>query len=64
MQWLVDISGLSLKSLHNLYGKQRVNFDDPQSIIARIRAADPDKRRIMTVDPATGQAVAEMLSGR
>ncbi|WP_147467883.1 hypothetical protein, partial [Pseudomonas syringae] len=27
-------------------------------------AADPDKRRIMTVDPATGQAVAEMLSGR
>ncbi|MCK0545607.1 hypothetical protein JTE78_23355 [Pseudomonas syringae pv. aptata] len=64
MQWLVDISGLSLKSLQSLYGKQRVNFDDPQSIIARIRAADPDKRRIMTVDPATGQAVAEMLSGR
>ncbi|MEQ4338837.1 hypothetical protein [Pseudomonas syringae] len=64
MHWLVDISGLSLKSLNNLYGKQRVNFDDPQSIIARIRAADPDKRRIMTVDPATGQAVAEMLSGR
>lgn len=64
MQWLVDISGLSLQSLQNLYGKQRVNFDDPHSIIARIRAADPDKRRIMTVDPATGQAVVEMLSGR
>ncbi|KTB73675.1 MULTISPECIES: hypothetical protein [Pseudomonas] len=64
MQWLVDISGLNLKSLQNLYGKQRVNFDDPHSIIARIRAADPDKRRIMTVDPATGQAVVEMLSGR
>ncbi|RMV28921.1 hypothetical protein ALP12_01019 [Pseudomonas savastanoi pv. phaseolicola] len=64
MQWLVDISGLSLQSLQNLYGKQRVNFDDTHSIIARIRAADPDKRRIMTVDPATGQAVVEMLSGR
>ncbi|EPM78800.1 hypothetical protein A249_33980, partial [Pseudomonas syringae pv. actinidiae ICMP 18804] len=26
--------------------------------------ADPDKRRIMTVDPMTGQAVAHVLSGR
>ncbi|MFJ4143035.1 hypothetical protein [Pseudomonas sp. NPDC089734] len=63
-QWLVDISGLSLKGLQSLYGKQRVDFNDEQSLIARVRAADPDKRRIMTVDPETGEAVAEVLSGR
>ncbi|EPM63355.1 hypothetical protein A262_03638 [Pseudomonas syringae pv. actinidiae ICMP 19073] len=64
VQWLVEISGLSLRELQNLYRKQRVDFDDEHSIIARIRAADPDKRRIMTVDPMTGQAVAHVLSGR
>ncbi|MCF5825618.1 hypothetical protein GIV31_18920, partial [Pseudomonas syringae] len=64
MQWLVDISGLSLKGLQNLYGKQRVDFGDPNSLIARIRAADPDKGRVMSVDPVTGEAMAEVLSGR
>ncbi|MDF2643375.1 MAG: hypothetical protein K0R45_2649, partial [Pseudomonas sp.] len=34
------------------------------SLIARIRASDPDKRRISTVDPQTGAAVHEVLSGR
>ncbi|SDW61205.1 hypothetical protein SAMN05444064_10583 [Pseudomonas syringae] len=64
MQWLVDISGLSLKGLQNLYDKQRVDFADPDSLIARIRAADPDKGRVMSIDPATGEALAEVLSGR
>lgn len=64
LQWLTDISGLSIKGLQNLYRKQRVDFDDNQSLIARIRASDPDKRRISTVDPQTGEAVHEVLSGR
>lgn len=64
LQWLVDISGLTLQGLQGLYRKNRVDFADPSSIIARVRAADPDKKRIITVDPQTGEAVAEILSGR
>lgn len=64
LQWLTDISGMSLKGLNNLYRKRRVDFSDTHSIIARIRASDPDKRRIQTVDPQTGQAGVEVVSGR
>ncbi|OCR22236.1 hypothetical protein AFK24_24265 [Pseudomonas syringae] len=63
-QWLIDISGLSIKGLQNLYLKQRVDFSQQHSIIARVRAADPDKRKISTVDSVTGEAVTEMISGR
>ena len=64
VQWLVDISGLSLEGLQRLYGKTLVDFDNPESIIARIRAADPDKQRIRVVDPQTGVATRLLLSGR
>lgn len=64
LQWLVDISGLTLSGLQSLYLKRRVDFSDQGSIIARVRAADPDKRNIITVDAETGEPVAEMLSGR
>lgn len=64
VQWLVDISGLSLKGLQSLYCKVRVDFDSESSIIARFRASDPDKCRIVTVDPETGGVMAEVLSGR
>ncbi|MCQ3033248.1 hypothetical protein NLO88_21575 [Pseudomonas syringae] len=64
LQWLVDISGLTLEGLQSLYRKKRVDFNDPTSIIARVRASDPDKRGVMTVDPQTGSNVVEVLSGR
>ncbi|GFM49078.1 hypothetical protein [Pseudomonas capsici] len=64
VQWLVDISGLSIKGLQSLYCKSRVNFDNEHSIIAKVRAADPDKCRVVTVDPQTGGVMAEVLSGR
>jgi hypothetical protein len=64
IQWLIDISGLSIKGLQNLYVKQRVDFNQPHSIIARVRAADPDKRLISTVDSVTGETIKEMISGR
>ena len=64
LQWLVDISGLTLEGLQSLYLKRRVDFNDKGSLIARVRAADPDKREIMTVDAETGEPVVEMLSGR
>ncbi|MFJ3485030.1 hypothetical protein ACIPL1_16820 [Pseudomonas sp. NPDC090202] len=64
MQWLVDVSGLSLKGLQHLYAKRRVDFTDDSSIIARARASDPDKRHVMTVHPQTGEAMSELISGR
>lgn len=64
IQWLVDVSGLSLDGLQNLYAKQRVDFSDDSSIIARVRASDPDKGHVMTVDLQTGEAVSELISGR
>ncbi|MEB0039233.1 MULTISPECIES: hypothetical protein [unclassified Pseudomonas] len=63
-QWLIDISGLSKVGLQALYGKKRVDFNDPTSLIARVRAGDPDKRRIMTVDAETGEPSAQTVSGR
>lgn len=64
LQWLGDISGLTLQGLQGLYRKKRVDFSDQASIIARVRAADPDKRQITTVDPQTGESVREVISGR
>jgi hypothetical protein len=64
IQWLVDVSGLSLKGLQNLYVKRGVDFTDDSSIIARVRASDPDKRRVTSVDPRTGESVSELISGR
>ena len=64
VQWLVDVSGLSLKGLQTLYAKRRVDFNDHSSIIARVRASDPDKGRVTTIDPRTGDAVSELISGR
>ncbi|WP_268796534.1 hypothetical protein [Pseudomonas huanghezhanensis] len=40
IQWLVDVSGLTLKDLRNLYGKQRANPIDEHSVIARVPATD------------------------
>lgn len=62
--WLVDVSGLSLKGLQSLYAKGRVDFNDNTSIIARVRASDPDKQRVATVDPHTGLQTTELISGR
>jgi hypothetical protein len=62
--WLVDVSGLSLEGLQSLYAKGRVDFNDDSSIIARVRAADPDKHRVVTVDPLTGVLTSEVISGR
>ncbi|MEQ7918241.1 hypothetical protein ABQX22_03535 [Xanthomonas sp. WHRI 1810A] len=64
VQWLVEISGLSLKGLQNLYRKQRVDFNDDQSIIAHVRASDPDKRQILTLDPETDHGLGDLVSRR
>lgn len=50
VQWLLDVSGLSLEGLQNLYARSRVDFSDDSSIISRVRASDPDKGRVITDD--------------
>lgn len=64
VQWLIEVSGLSLPGLQNLYARPPVDFSDDSSIIARVRASDPDKGRVINVDPGDGVAVAEFISGR
>lgn len=62
--WLTRISGLSMLSLQSLYRMQRVNFNDPDNLIARIRCGDPDKHRVTVIDTSTGESAKVLLSGR
>lgn len=64
IRWLTRISGLSLLSLQSLYRMQRVNFNDPDNLIARMRCSDPDKHRVTVIDCATGDSAKVLLSGR
>ncbi len=58
MQWLVDISGLPTEALQRLYRMQRVGDVDRSSLIACLRASDPDQ----DLDRAT--APFERVCGR
>lgn len=62
--WLETVSGLPLAALRNLYRNTRVDFDSVDSLISRVRANDPHKRRVMTIHQDTGAPVAELMSGR
>jgi hypothetical protein len=63
-QWLTQVSGLPLPALRSLYAHQRIDFDSDATLIARVRAGDPHKGRISRYDPATGETVVELVSGR
>lgn len=62
--WLETVSGLPLAALRNLYRNTRVDFDSTDSLISRVRANDPHKRRVMTIHQDTGAPVTELMSGR
>lgn len=62
MQWLADISGLSIERLQRLYGKRLIDFNDEQSIIAQVRAGEPDRQQSLNAD--TGDCVSDVISGR
>ena len=63
-EWLERVSGLPLASLRNLYRNTRVDFENEDSLISRVRANDPHKRRVLTIHLETGEPVAELMSGR
>lgn len=49
-QWLIETSGLSKVGLQSLYGRKRVDFGDPMSLMARMAATDPDKRCLQRIE--------------
>ena len=63
-QWLGEVSGLTPTLLGDLYTRAQVDFSGVSSLIARVRASDPDKYRIDIVNPDNGEVFKEVLSGR
>ncbi|MER2299414.1 MAG: hypothetical protein ABS956_18230 [Pseudomonas sp.] len=62
--WLSEVSGLPLTALQSLYRLEPVDFNSDVSLIARVRAGDPHKGRIVRRDPTSGLQVVELVSGR
>ncbi|MFE3329846.1 PqqD family protein [Streptomyces sp. NPDC059176] len=63
-EWLEKVSALSMTDLRTLYRSALVDFTASQSMMSRVRAGDPHKAQVKTVDPATGLPVLELISGR
>ncbi|WP_327386763.1 PqqD family protein [Streptomyces sp. NBC_01207] len=63
-EWLEKISALSMTDLRTLYRSALVDFGAQQSMMSRVRAGDPHKSQVKTVDPTTGVPVLELISGR
>lgn len=64
VQWLVEISGLSLKSLQNLYGKQRDVMSNHSSSVAPERFGDPHLSIGLALDAEAEQCLSKATSGR
>ncbi|MFJ5631820.1 PqqD family protein [Streptomyces goshikiensis] len=63
-EWLETVSALSLTDLRTLYRSALVDFGAPASMMSRVRAGDPHKAQVKTVDPGTGLPVLQLISGR
>ena len=62
--WLEAVSGLSIAQLRTLYRSPSVDFGRTDSVMSRVRAGDPHKVFVATVDVATGKPATELISGR
>ncbi|PXX71311.1 hypothetical protein DFR70_101733 [Nocardia tenerifensis] len=62
--WLTEVSGLSIDHLRTLYRSSLVNFAAGDTVMARVRAGDPHKSEVRTVDPKSGLPTLELISGR
>ncbi|CAA9403114.1 MAG: hypothetical protein AVDCRST_MAG66-1673 [uncultured Pseudonocardia sp.] len=63
-EWLQRVTGLDIARLRQLYGNAAVDFESSSSIMARVRAGDPHKLQIEVVNPSTGRAATQTISGR
>lgn len=63
VQWLVEISGLSLNGLQNLYARQRDVLSNHFSIISA-QADDPHLPANLPLDAGAGQCVSKATCGR
>ncbi|RJO70697.1 hypothetical protein D5S18_26180 [Nocardia panacis] len=64
IDWLESVSGLSADHLRTLYHSALVDFSRSDTVMARVRAGDPHKHRVRTVDARTGAQAIELISGR
>jgi hypothetical protein len=62
--WLEGVSALTVTQLRTLYRSALVDFNGKESMMARVRAGDPHKHRVQTVDLMSGERVSEVISGR
>ncbi|SEM09778.1 hypothetical protein [Streptacidiphilus jiangxiensis] len=62
--WLESMSGLTLAQLRTLYRSSLVDFGSNATMMARVRAGDPHKAQVRTVDVRTGGPALELISGR
>ncbi|WP_433654514.1 hypothetical protein ACQPW1_27660 [Nocardia sp. CA-128927] len=62
--WLAEVSGLSISHLRTLYRSSLVDFAAGDTVMARVRAGDPHKSQVHTVDPRSGLPALELISGR
>ncbi|MFG2607153.1 PqqD family protein [Streptomyces sp. NPDC048514] len=62
--WLENVSALTLAQLRTLYRSALTDFAAQDSMISRVRAGDPHKTGVETVDPRTGRRTLELISGR
>jgi hypothetical protein len=64
VQWLVEISGLSLDSLQNLYGKKRDIVSNHSSTISAEQADDLHLPTSLELDPDARQGASKTASER
>ncbi|MFI9504522.1 hypothetical protein [Nocardia sp. NPDC052566] len=62
--WLEQVSGLSITHLRTLYRSSLVDFAAADTVMARVRAGDPHKSQVRTVDARSGAPALELISGR
>ncbi|QIS03337.1 hypothetical protein F5X71_14315 [Nocardia brasiliensis] len=62
--WLTEVSGLTLTHLRTLYRSALVDFAAGDTVMAKVRAGDPHKSQVHTVDPKSGLPTLELISGR
>ncbi|ASF08258.1 hypothetical protein NBRGN_020_00090 [Nocardia brasiliensis NBRC 14402] len=62
--WLTEVSGLSVAHLRTLYRSALVDFAAGDTVMAKVRAGDPHKSQVHTVDPRSGLPTLELISGR
>jgi hypothetical protein len=61
-QWLKQVSGLPEVALQRLYQLRQIDLDGDRSLIASLRASDPERLRFRQLDPLSGHAIRSLIA--